>query len=179
MTRLAIAAGLLCVLLAACGSSTHTTSSTTSSVAAGASTQNAAKLLKARVAAAGCMRSQGINIPDPGVSRGSLLTVLRILAGYPRAKVQAAETACAAQIRQAFPNATSLSPAQRAQRLREGVAFAGCMRAHGINFPDPTSAASDPTRYYQALQSLDTASPAFKAASKTCAATTLGATGSG
>jgi len=170
---------LACVALAACGSSRHSSSSaTTTAAAGGTASPNSATLVKARVAAAACMRAQGIDIPDPGATRGSILAVLRILAGYPQAKVQAAETACAAQIRQAFPNATSLSPTQRAQRLREAVAFAQCMRSHGVNFPDPSTAASDPAGFYQALASLDTNSPAFKAAGKTCTALTLTTTGS-
>jgi hypothetical protein len=169
---------VVCVALAACGSGGHSTSSAATTAAAGGATPpNAAALVKARVAAAACMRAQGIDIPDPGPSRGSILSVLRILASYPRAKVQSAETACAAQIRQAFPNATSLSPAQRAERLREAVAFSQCMRAHGISFPDPSTAAGNPAGYIQALESLDTNSPAFKAAGKTCSALTLRTTG--
>jgi hypothetical protein len=123
------------------------------------------------------MRAQGINIPDPGIGRGSVLSILRILGSYPTVKVQAAETACAAQIRQAFPNATSLTPAQRALRLRQADAFSACMRAHGIDFPDPSTAASDPAGYYEALGSLDINSPVFKAAGKTCTSVMLKETG--
>jgi hypothetical protein len=167
------AAGVLCATLAACGSSTHTTSSTSSTLAATPTAPNTAKLVRARVAAASCMRAQGVNIPDPGIGRASVLNMLRVLSSYPRAKIQAAEIACAAQIHQAFPNATSLTPAERAQRLQEAVAFAACMRSHGINFPDPTTAVSDPSGYYQALQSINVSSPAVKTAGKTCAALTL------
>jgi len=173
-TAVAIAV-VLAVALAACGSSGHSSSSTTTTAAAAAPISP--NLVKARVAAAACMRAQGIDIPDPGVTSGSILKVLRVLAGYPQAKVQAAETACAVQIHQAFPNATNLSPAQRAQRLREAVAFSQCMRSHGISFPDPSTAAGNPAGYVQALQSLDTNSPAFKAAGKTCAAQTLSGAG--
>ncbi len=66
----------LCAVLAACGSSSS--SSTTSTVVAGASGgANAAALTKARVAAAGCMRSQGIDLPDPNPGAGGLQGVLR------------------------------------------------------------------------------------------------------
>ncbi len=92
-------------------------------------------------------------------------------------KVQAAETGCAGEIHQAFPNLTALSPAQRAKRLRQAILFAECMRSHGINFPDPTTAASNPSGYAQALTSLDTGSPAFKSAAKMCSASTLKQTG--
>ncbi len=124
------------------------------------------------------MRAQGIDIPDPGIGQGSVLAVLRILGSYPSVKIQAAEKACATQIGRAFPNATSLTPGQRAVRQREGLAFAACMRSHGIAFPDPSSAASDPAAYYQALGSFDINSPAFKSAMKTCTAVALNA-GSG
>ncbi len=123
------------------------------------------------------MRAQGVDIPDPGVGGGSVLRLLRILASYPAVKVQAAETACAAQIHQAFPNATSLTPAQQALRLEQGDVFAQCMRSHGIDFPDPSKAASDPASFYQAVGSLDLNSPTFKTAGKTCTAVMLRDTG--
>ena len=170
----------LCVagVLAACGSSAHSSSSTTSTAAAGAANApNAAALVKARVAAAKCMRAQGIDVPDPGASRASVLNVLRVLSTFPQAKVQAAEAACASEIHQAFPNATNLTPAQRAQRLQQAVAFAACMRSHGIPFPDPSTAAGNPAGFYQALQSINTNSPAVQAAGKTCRSLTLSPAG--
>ena len=124
------------------------------------------------------MRAQGIDIPDPTATRGTALRILRVLAGYPAVKVNAAEHACTAEIRQAFPNATSLTPAQRTQRLHEAEVLAQCMRAHGVpNFPDPAAYAGNPAGYYQALTSLDTSSPAFKAAASTCKAQALKAAG--
>ncbi|MGO9971437.1 MAG: hypothetical protein ACLP01_01130 [Solirubrobacteraceae bacterium] len=168
-----------CAVLAACGSSSHSPSSTSSAAALATTRPNAATLVRARVAAASCMRAQGINIPDPGVGAGSLLAILRDLAAYPSVKIQTAEKACASQIRQAFPNATSLSPAQRAQRVQEGIAFSDCMRSHGIDFPDPRTAANNPSAYYQALGSLDVNSPAFKAAGQICRPVALRAGGTG
>ncbi len=168
-----------CALLAACGSSSHSSSPTSSAGALASTRPNAATLVRARVAAASCMRAQGVNIPDPGVGAGSLLAILRDLAAYPSVKIQAAEKACASQIGQAFPNATSLSPAQRAQRVQEAVAFSDCMRSHGIDFPDPRTAAANPSAYYQALGSLDVNSPAFKAAGQICRPIALKAGGTG
>jgi hypothetical protein len=174
ITRLTLAV-LAGAALAACGSS-HS-NSTTTGLAPSATAPNAGKLVAARVAAASCMRAQGINVPDPGVSQGSILTLLKAIASYPPAKVQAAEKACAAQIHQAFPQITSLSPAQRELRLKQLGVFASCMRSHGINFPDPSTAAGNPASYLQALQSLDTNSPAYKSAGTTCRALTLKETG--
>ncbi len=180
LVSLAVAIGA-CAVLAGCGSSSSSSanatssSATTSSVtAAGSGTNtNAGKLVAARVAAASCMRAQGLDIPDPGIGTASILNMLRVLATYPQAKVQAAETACAALIHQAFPNATSLTSAQREQRLQEGIAFSACMRSHGVNFPDPSTAANKLSGYIEALQSLNLQSPTLKAAAKTCTALTL------
>lgn len=174
---LCVAGVLAACVLAACGSASHSSSSTSAAAAGATNAPNAATLVKARVAAARCMRAQGIDVPDPGASPGSVLSVLRALSSYPQVKVQAAEAACASAIHQAFPNATNLTPAQRAQRLQQAVAFAACMRSHGIAFPDPSTAASNPAGFYQALQALNTNSPAVQAAGKTCRARTLGATG--
>jgi len=103
--------------------------------------------------------------------------VLRLLASYPQAKLQAAERACAPYIKQAFPNVAALSPAQRAQRRQQLIAFATCMRSHGINFPDPTTAAGNPAAFVQALQNLDTGSPAYKSVEPGCRQQALKAAG--
>jgi hypothetical protein len=174
---LAVAAA---VVLAACGSNNSSSSSNSSSTpppVAPASTTANAKQTAALVAAAKCIRGQGINIPDPGSTTGSQLSVAQILAGYPHAKVLAAEKACDAQIRAANPAATTLTPAQRQLRLKVADIFAACMRAHGINFPDPASAAKDPTAFYQALQKLPTGSPAYKTAGGICRTQALKETG--
>ena len=126
--------------------------SSTTTAAAAQSGPNAAKLQKARVEAAVCMRGQGIDVPDPSTAPGSLLRIVRILASYPTNKVQAAEQACASQIRQAFPNLTNLTPAQRAQRAQEARAYAACMRSHGISFPDPPSVAGNASAYLAQVQ---------------------------
>jgi len=169
----------ICLALAACGSSGSSTSSTPSSASAtagGSGSTNAAKLVGARVAAAKCMRGQGINIPDPGPTRASVLRMLSVLASFPAVKVKAAEQACMGEIRQAFPNATSLTPAERTQRIEEAQAFASCMRSHGIDVPDPTAS---PIGFYRALSSLAASSPAAKAQAVTCRAVALKDVGGG
>ncbi len=98
---------------------------------------------------------------------------------YPTVKVQSAEKACYSSLRQAFPNAfgTDLNPGQLAERRQQGVLFADCMRTHGINYPDPTTATANPAAAASQITSLDTSSPAFKAAGKTCEAEALKASG--
>jgi hypothetical protein len=164
----------LCVSLAACGSSGSKSPSTTTAATSGApGTANAARLLGARVTAAKCMRAQGIDIPDPTAQPGTVLRMISVLTRYPAVKVQSAEQACAAQIRKAFPNATSLTPGQRAQRARESQVFATCIRSHGItSYPDPSAYAGNAPGYLQALSAV-VKSPAFKAAAPSCRAQAL------
>jgi hypothetical protein len=173
----ACAAAALSIAVAACGSSGAHSTSNAAAAPVATTPRNLDAIEQARVKAASCMRSQGINIPDIGVGGGQILQVLRIIATYPQTKVQAAMQACAPEIRQAFPNATSLSPAQRSQRRQEAIVFAQCMRAHGINFPEPTAEASNLAAYLDAVSALDLNSPAFKSAAVTCRGQALRAAG--
>ena len=136
---------------------------------------NTPAVARSRIQAAQCFRAHGIDIPDFTPGGGRIRAVLRIIASYPTAKVQSVTQACMASLRQAFPNAlgTDLSPVQLAQRRQQALAFALCMRAHGIAYPDPTAAAANPVAALNALNSLDTSSPAFKAASTSCRAKAL------
>lgn len=52
-----------------------------------------------------------------------------------------------------------------AQMQRDGVAFAGCMRSHGVPFPDPTTS---PREFKNALNPSAEHSPAFLSAERTC-----------
>ena len=177
LSTLAAIAAAAALTISACGNSSSSTSSTsTQALSAGTTTPNAVKLLSARLAAVRCIRAQGINIPDPGPTRESVLKMAEALASFPQVKVQAAATACAAQIKLAFPNVAALTPAQRELRVQEGAAFATCMRLHGINFPDPSSPAANPSAYLQQIQA-DSNSPAFKAATPTCKTVMLNDTG--
>jgi hypothetical protein len=158
------------MLLAACGSSKS--SSGTSGAAAGAApiATTSPAVAAARVRAASCMRSQGIDIPSVTGGQGQLTSVLRKLGSYPAAKVRTALRACAADVRAAFPGALNFTPAQRAQRLRSGGSFASCMRTRGIAFPTPATAAGNPSAYFRALGSLRVNSPAYRAAASACRA---------
>jgi len=120
------------------------------------------------VKASVCLRAHGINIPDLTAGGGRLLNAARIIASYPQAKVQAAEQTCASEIKQAFPNLANVTPAEQEQRLKEATVFAQCVGAHGINFPDPTTAQANPQAYLKAVSSIDTSSPAYKAAAPSC-----------
>ncbi|MBV9838401.1 MAG: hypothetical protein JO156_09785 [Solirubrobacterales bacterium] len=165
----------LCLASVACGSSSGSkTSSVSTSTAPAAGTTGVSDAVQAaRVKAASCVRAQGIDIPDPSPRSGSIRAIYRILGSYPDAKVQSALKACAGQIRQAFPAAAALSPAQQAQRSRALVVFSQCMRARGIDYPDPGTAGSDPAGFYRALGSLPTNTPAYRTLATACRARAL------
>ncbi len=170
MARLASVLSV-CLVLAACGSSSST--KTTLSGAGAGEGRPSPAVQQARVRAAVCMRAQGIDIPDPAATQSGVLAIVRALARYPSGRIQAAEQACAPEIRKAFPDVSALSPAQRSQRLRAATVFAQCMRAHGISFPDPSTAVGNPAGFLSLLQALPTNSPAFKAATPGCRARAL------
>jgi hypothetical protein len=123
------------VLAAGCGSS-HQTSSNS------AGPHNIAN--KAFELAA-CMRNHGVaNFPDPKVSSSTpgqtqvAMVVPNQFARSPQFK--SASQAC----RSILPVVGNISPAQVAQQQQQHkqdlLAFASCLRAHGLTkFPDPTS----------------------------------------
>jgi len=82
-----------------------------------------------------CMRKHGItNFPDPS-SQGviSIHSGMGIDPGSPT--FQSARSACA----KLLPNGGQPTPAQIAQQQQKLLAFATCMRAHGLkDFPDPS-----------------------------------------
>lgn len=145
-------------LAAGCGSS-HRTASITQSADATAS---------ARINAAQCIRQHGVNIPDPTPTGAWALQAFRIINSYPQAQAQAALNACAKEIHRAFPQAFNLTPAQQAQRRRQGLAFAQCMRSHHVAVPDPPVGLGGTVAYLHQLSSIDRNSPVVKAAVATC-----------
>jgi hypothetical protein len=152
--------------VSACGSSSSTT---TTSSAAGSGTGNtiSATTYEARLNLAKCLRSHGLNVPDPsangGIPGGG--GTLRTIRSQPN--FQAAMNACSQYVRQAFPR-LNLTPAQRAQFQRDAVKFAECMRAHGINIPDPTPGAGGGFGIRAAISNSESNSPAFQSALQTC-----------
>ena len=116
------------------------------------------------VAFAGCMRSNGVpNWPDPnsnGVFDKSKLSSQQL--GASDAKVQAAQHACS----HLLPNGGGGPNAAQLQQIRaQGLAFARCVRSHGVpNFPDPDSTGRIPERW----PGVDQGSPAFEAANQAC-----------
>ena len=162
LAALIMATGTLAVGIAACGSSSSTGSSST----AGSSSAR----YQARLNLAKCLRQHGLNVPDPspgggiagGAGGGGLFRLIRSNPNF-----QSAFQACAKYRAGAFPNA-NLSPAQRAQFEQAFVKFAECMRAHGVNIPDPSTRAGGGFGLRDAITPSLRNSPAFQPALLAC-----------
>jgi hypothetical protein len=142
--RFAAAAGVLAVALGlaltACGgedgdsdgvaSLTDTTGQTTTNGDQGSDGADAKDREEAALDYARCMRENGIDFPDPVNGRFEF----RNQRGDQR-KLEEAQRACQHILRDAAPQ---LSEEQEAELREAAVAFAKCMREHGVDMPDPT-----------------------------------------
>jgi hypothetical protein len=163
-----LSAAVVVLALAACGSSSNT--STTSAIGSGAA--NSGSTYQARLNYAKCLRSHGVNVPDPsanggapGAGGGGGGGGFAQLRNNPNFK--SASTACAKYRSHAFGFA-NVSPAQRAQFQQDEVKFATCMRAHSINIPDPTSGSGGGFGIFRDIPTAERQSPAFKTAITAC-----------
>jgi len=167
-------AGSLAVGLSACGSS-----GSSAAASSGSSTTSSSARYTARLKYAECMRSHGVNVPDPsanggppggggggatgGGGGGGAFAQLRNSPNFA-----SASKACASLRSKSFGFA-SISPAQRAQFQQDAVKFAECMRAHNIDIPDPSSNGTGGFGIFKDLRgSSETNSPAFKTAFTAC-----------
>jgi len=121
-----------------------------------------------------CMRAKRVSgFPDPisvpGGGEGLPLMVIsddsltaegQTFAGPV---VRSAERACKSYL----PPAGGLPPKVRAQQVRQELAFAHCMRAHGVpSFPDPPSSGAQAGL----PAGINQQSPAFRSAARVCGA---------
>jgi hypothetical protein len=119
---------------------------------------------QAALAFARCMRQHGIDMPDPKFSGNGIsqeFTARRGGNGPDSPKFKAAQQAC----QKYLPNGgqpTKPDPQEQQQML----AFARCMRQHGINVPDP--GASGGIEVKGGPGSVKPDSPTFKAAEQAC-----------
>jgi hypothetical protein len=96
----------------------------------------------AMLAFARCMRENGVEVPDPQGGRitirpgggGGGASPERPATGE-RAKIDKARAACAEHLEGVRPQ---LSEADRAELQDAMLAYARCMREHGVDVPDPT-----------------------------------------
>jgi hypothetical protein len=85
-----------------------------------------------------CMRQHGYDMPDPKIEGNNVGLQLPNYEGQRAPKFQAAWQAC----RRYAPNAGRARPPSAEER-QQALAFARCMRQHGINMPDPRITADD------------------------------------
>jgi hypothetical protein len=159
--------------LAACGSSSNTSTSAGLSSGGGS-----ASTYQARLNFAKCMRSHGVNVPDPSANGGAAGGAGGGAGGGGFAQLrnnpnfQAASQACAKYRSKAFGFA-NVTPAQRAQFQQDQVKFAECMRSHSINIPDPSSSGTGGGfgAVFRDITPAERQSPAFQTAFKDCSTT--------
>jgi hypothetical protein len=110
-----------------------------------------------------CMREHGIDMPDPSSGGGIRLTV------HPgnETKANAAQKACEPLLQAAKPK---LTEEQQTAMQDAALAFAKCMREHGVDMPDPTFGKDGAVMLKRSKGStgLDPDDPKFKAAEKAC-----------
>ena len=121
----------------------------------------------AMLAFAKCMREHGVDMPDPVVNADGGMTVsIGAEGGKPidTKTMQAADEACK-HLMPARPDGgpTQMTPEQQDAML----AFAKCMREHGVNMPDPEFG-NGGTKVTIGGEGIAFDSPTFKAADEAC-----------
>jgi hypothetical protein len=107
------------------------------------------------------MREHGVDMEDPGAG-GELR--LEIRPGN-RKKVEAAQKACEGLLENARPK---LSEEQQAEMQEAMLAFAKCMRQHGIDMPDPKFGEDGMMSQQVGKGDVNPDDPRFKEAAKAC-----------
>jgi len=87
-----------------------------------------------------CMRDHGVDMPDPTFNGTGGVSITGN-AGGPgpgNATFEAAQKACQPIMDKAEQNAPKPSAEEQAKMRDQALAFAQCMRGHGVDMPDPT-----------------------------------------
>ena len=169
--RRILAFTVLAAVLAACSSGGATPSGVATLDDPGASEAPAASgspapsvaPADAMLAFAKCMREHGVDMPDPVVNADGGMTVsIGAEGGKPidTKTMQAADEAC----KQLMPARPDGGPTQMTAEQQDAMlAFAKCMREHGVNMPDPEFG-SGGTKVTIGGEGIAFDSPTFKAA---------------
>lgn len=151
----ALACPLAALILAACGSGKGSATASTAGAAA-----DAFKFSR-------CMREHGVTgFPDPNVGPGGGM-MLRF-DGAAKVSPQTMESAQRACRRFAPGDRQTLTPQQRVQREEAALKFARCMRAHGVDVPNPTTSGGGIQFHRGPGGGPNPESPAFQSAQKDC-----------
>ena len=115
-----------------------------------------------------CMRAHGVpDFPDPDAT--GTLTITTSPSLNPSSPLFQREEVDCQHLR---PPGKRLSDAQQQKLKARLLAFAACMRSHGVpNYPDPTFSNGGVTQQYGGKGDLNPNSPIFQAARKTCQST--------
>ena len=131
---------------------------------------------KAMLAFTQCMRAHGVDMPDPGANGNVTIGS----AGNPvdQATMEAAQKACQSKLPK---GGHQPSAAEQKQFQDQAIKFAQCMRAHGVDMPDPTfSSSGGGAMVRQDLgNGVDPTSQQFQDAQKACQSVLPGRAGSG
>ena len=121
-----------------------------------------------------CMRSHGVDVPDPSTSGGAVQFHISANAGISggggggpvivpdSTTFQQAESAC----QKYLPNGGQVTPQQQQQAQQNALAYAQCMRAHGVDVPDPSTRGGGVM--FNLGGSINPDDPAFQSAQKAC-----------
>ncbi len=163
------AAGLLMIAaVAACGSGAAPSGvATLQSPGAGETAPSASPSASldpetARLEFARCMREHGIDVPDPGTGAGGAVQIGGN--GLDADDMQAAFEACRQYMGAAADGPMEMDPEMQ-DKL---VEFAGCMRDHGIDFPDPDFSGGGGSISIGGPGGIDPSSSEFQAAQTAC-----------
>jgi hypothetical protein len=130
----------------------------TSTTHAGAS----GDLTRAALAYGRCMRQHGVNMPDPQIDGD------RIVQRPPEREVKTPKFRAARQACRTYlpPSGGPPPSPPSAQERQQALAFARCMRQHGINLPDPQFTAKGIRQ--RPPTGMDRDDPRFGAAEQAC-----------
>ena len=118
------------------------TTTTAGSDGGGAGPGGSAEFQDAMLEYAECMRDQGIDFPDPQMGEGGITIVGPEPGEEPPTRAEQEEMAAADaecnhildDVEGSLPEPT---PEEQQEMQDQALAFAECMREHGIDFPDP------------------------------------------
>jgi hypothetical protein len=133
----------------------------------------------AQLAFAKCMREHGVDMPDPGSGGSGGVSIGDDSGKLKPEEMQAAMDACDQFLQAAGNFKQEIDPAQ----LDKMIEFAGCMRDHGVDMPDPNvngnggmvfrsangpDSSGGPSTKNEFSGGVDPTSPVFKAAEEAC-----------
>ncbi len=119
--------------LAACGGGGESAGAGSSGVTGGGGDR--ARLERAALRHAECMRKEGIDVPDPKPGEGGIILSGPPTGGDPGVQERAVKK-CGKYLRDVPP--PKLSDEQKTAMRDGALKHARCMRGQGIEFPDPT-----------------------------------------